>query len=147
MGSFWQNLITSGTLVSLLAGFWAWLQHRANKKAEASAKKMDGDSEIRKELWSEIGNLRQALREAMATLMEWQSRYLTLIGQQQTANEQIRKLSALLSSALASLDKVEEVERLILKDNDLTGALAELTTMKAEAESLRRRANVIYDIT
>lgn len=101
-------------------------------------KQLSLEEAVRKELWDEIANLRAALREASATLIDWQSKALSLVNDIGQAQKVITKLSTLLTEALATLDRIEDVERHVTGDNpDLSAAKREIEVMKREVQTIR----------
>lgn len=131
------------------AALYALIRGRRLKKQRLSL-----EESVRKELWDEIGNLRAAIREANGILMEWQSRYLTLLTSHQKLAEDlvqeqknITKLSNLLSDAMTSLDRIEEVERHVAGDSpDLLKAKQEIDVMKLEASAIRKSAASLVQV-
>ena len=107
-------------------------------------KQLTLEEAVRKELWDEIGELRAALREASATLMEWQTKNLTLVAEVILAQKNIAKLAELLNTALTALEKIESVERSVFGDSpDLLRAKREIDIMKLEAQTIRLNAAVV----
>lgn len=136
-------LTINGVAYPLVREAWNYARYRRRRKDSL-------EESVRKDLWNEITNLRDALRGATNTLMDWQSKYLELLSQHKTAIEQLSEtqqnfvtLGALLNRALRALDRLEAVERHIAEP-DLDRAKAEIVTMKLEAESIREKAAILY---
>lgn len=109
------------------------------------------EESVRKELWTEISNLRVALREASATLIEWQSKFFELSTSHTRLAEQLvdcqknfATMGKLLQNALTALERVEAVERNIGDDKDLVRAKDELMHMRIAAEHIKHKASILY---
>lgn len=135
---------------SIITGAWAWLRHRRARRDRLEDNQAKLEAAVRGDLWSEIANLRGAVSAAQSTLIDWQAKYVELLTQHKNTIEELVsvqqnfvKLGGLLTQAMASLSKIEEVERAI-DAPDLDKAKSEIQTIRMQADSIREKALILY---
>jgi hypothetical protein len=140
-------LLSGGAGTALITAFIAWLRGRRLRNSAATL-----EESVRKELWNEIANLRNALREVNSTILEWQSKYLQLLTPHQKLAEDLVqsqknfvRLAGLMNQALDALDRIEEIERHIVAP-DLDAAKAEIYAIKKETLNIKKQATILYQI-
>ncbi len=140
-------IVGGGTGTAIITALIAYFKGRKLRKNALSL-----EESVRKELWGEIGNLRNALRELNNTFLDWQSKYIELLHSHQKLAESLvqsqknfTKVVGLMNEALNALDKIEEIERNITAP-DLEVAKEEIAAIKKETGNIREKAAILYNL-
>lgn len=140
-------LASGGAGTAAITALIAWLRGRKLRRNAITL-----EEAVRKELWGEITNLRNILRDVNATILDWQTKYVTLLTSHQKLAEDLvqsqknfTKLAGLMIEALTSLDKIEEIERHVIAP-DIEQARLEIAAIKKETGNIREKAAILYQI-
>jgi hypothetical protein len=108
---------------------------------------------MRKELWGEINNLRNLLRETTTSVIDWQGKYLSLLAKHESLSdevsrtqERLSKIGGLLTDALRVLDRIEQVNLNLGENPNLLQAKHQLDGMKLDAALIRQRTGELNQL-